>query len=161
MKEDWAAAHAWCRKSAAQQHAIGLLCVGRQYQFGLGVQQDRQAAIRWFELAEDQGDGTAAFLARHLAQPGSCLGYLTHEERKKYAGVCADPARLFRTSGERTAWLNEALRTARVDSFNSGGYESGLCRGRGMDYSGGSCQGEGGRPLDPYGNQDRYGRSPW
>ena len=67
---------------------------------------------------------------------------------------------MFRSAAERTAWLNETLRTARVDSFK-GGYESGLCRGRGMGNGGGSCQGDGGRPIDPYGNQDRYGRSPW
>lgn len=161
VKEDWAEAHAWCARSAAQQYALGLLCVGRQFQFGLGIEQDREKAIRLFELAEDQGEGTGAYLARYLAQRLSCLGYLDHPERLKYAGVCEDPKRMFRNSAERTAWLNEAIRTARVDSFNPGGYEGGLCRARGMGYGGGGCQGEGGRTLDPYGNQDRYGRSAW
>jgi TPR repeat protein len=161
VKEDWTEAHAWCAKGAAQQYALGLLCVGRQFQFGLGVPQDRNTAIRYFELAEDQGDGTGAFLARYLSQPLSCLGYIDNDERKKYAGVCEDPQRLFRNSAERAAYLNEAIRTARVDSFNAGGYESGLCRARGMGYGGGGCQGEGGRTLDPYGNQDRFGRSAW
>ncbi len=161
VKEDWAAAHAWCSKAAAQHYALGLLCVGRQLQFGLGVEQDRAKAIRVFELAEDQGDGTAAFFARYLSQRLSCLGYMDDREREKYAGVCEDPKRLFRNSSERTAWLNEAIRTARVDSFNAGGYESGLCRARGMSYGGGGCQGEGGRTLSPYGNEDRYGRPGW
>jgi TPR repeat protein len=161
VREDWAEAHAWCAKSAAQQYALGLLCVGRQFQFGLGVAQDRNTAIRYFEMAEDQGDGTGAFLARYLSQSLSCLGYINNDERKKYAGVCDDPKRTFRNSAERTAYLTEAIRTARVDSFNAGGYEGGLCRARGLGYGGGGCQGEGGRILDPYGNQDRFGRSAW
>lgn len=164
VKEDWAEAHKWCVRAAEQQYALGLLCIGRQYQFGLGVMQDRARAIRYFELSEDQtasnADGTAGYLARFLSRPQSCLGYLDDREREKYAGVCADPRRLFRNSAERKAYLDEAIRTARVDSWDSG-YEAGLCKSRGMDYGGGGCRGEGGRSFSPYGNEDRYGRAPW
>jgi hypothetical protein len=164
IREDWAEAHKWCALAAAQQYALGLLCVGRQYQFGLGVMQNRETAIRYFELSEDQtpsnADGTAGYLARFLSRPQSCLGYLDDREREKYAGVCADPKKAFRSSAERKAYLDEAIRTAYIPGSDTG-YESGLCKSRGMDYSGGSCRGEGGRQLSPYGNEDRYGRAPW
>jgi hypothetical protein len=79
----------------------------------------------------------------------------------KYAGICEDPKRLFKNARERKAFLDEALRTTPVDMFNSGSYEGGLCRARGMDYSGGGCRGEGGRTYSPYGNEDRHGRQGW
>ncbi len=64
VAESWTEAHAWCLRSARQFDRLGLDCLGRHYQFVIGVVYDRTQAVRLFERAEDQGDGQSKFFAR-------------------------------------------------------------------------------------------------
>ena len=55
MKQNYAEAMAWYKKSAEQGGSIEQFKVGEFYERGLGVQKDRGEAIAWYKKAADQG----------------------------------------------------------------------------------------------------------
>jgi TPR repeat protein len=52
-------------KRAEQGNAQGKFRLGRMYQFGMALPQNRQEAIRWFDKASDQGYDQANYFANH------------------------------------------------------------------------------------------------
>ncbi len=99
---------AWCLKSARQFDQLGLFCLGRGYQFGIGVGQDRKQAVKLFERAEDQGDGPAKFFARWLRIKENCVGYRNEWERERFLFICTEPTgTVFAGSHQRNMWLSQ------------------------------------------------------
>lgn len=48
-------AYKWFRKAAEMGYAAGQFQVGRQYQYGIGVERDMATAISWYEKSAEQG----------------------------------------------------------------------------------------------------------
>ncbi len=46
----------------------GQFLLGRVYQFGMAVPQNRQEVIRWFDKAGDQGHSQANYFSNHSSQ---------------------------------------------------------------------------------------------
>jgi hypothetical protein len=162
VAESWTEAHAWCLKSARQFDRLGLYCLGRHYQFGIGVVYDRTQAVRLFERAEDQGDGQSKFFARWLRVKENCVGYRNEWERERFLFICAEPSgRAFASSQQRNMWLSEERnKFERSLKPLDDGFGRGACGAAGGSWGGGGCQGDGGRTFDPM-QQDRYGRNLW
>lgn len=162
VAENWTEAHAWCLKSARQFDRLGLYCLGRHYQFAIGVVYDRQQAVRLFERAEDQGDGQSKFFARWLRVKENCVGYRNEWERERFLFICAEPAgRAFASLHQRNMWLSEERnKFERTLRPIEDGYGKGACGAAGGSWGGGGCRGDGGRTFDPM-QQDRHGRNLW
>ncbi|UAW99375.1 sel1 repeat family protein [Halopseudomonas nanhaiensis] len=62
-RRDYRSAVAWAERSAAQQHAPGLLLLGRLYQDGQGVGQDQSRGLALIQQAADKGLAEARFNA--------------------------------------------------------------------------------------------------
>jgi uncharacterized protein len=112
--ENWPLAAQWYQKSANQANADGEFALGRAYEFGIGIEQDRSKAIQWFQRAGAQGNSQGAYFAKWLSEPTNFIGFRNNDEhnfvmdRLRYAGdfLGGDPTgRLFRTSGERNAFI--------------------------------------------------------
>jgi TPR repeat protein len=120
VKEDWAEAVRWYRKSAEQGYAEGQFSLGRAYQFGMAVPQSRQEAIRWFDKAGDQGHDQANYFANDLKQRNRYIGFRNDQEHAAVVGtklrgvlLNIEPAgRTFRNSAERMAYLRQAAQQA-------------------------------------------------
>lgn len=59
IKQDYAAAYSWFRRSADQGYAPGIYYLGKCYLNGYGVTADRESAIACFRLAADAGHSQA------------------------------------------------------------------------------------------------------
>ena len=162
VAESWTEAHAWCLRSARQFDRLGLYCLGRHHQFGIGVGYDRQQAVRLFERAEDQGDGQSKFFARWLRVKENCVGYRNEWERERFLFICAEPSgRAFASSHQRNMWLSEERnKFERTLQPIDDGFGRGACGVAVGSSGGGGCRGDGGRTFDPM-QQDRYGRNLW
>jgi TPR repeat protein len=103
-------------QNAEQRYAVAEFRLGRVSQFGMGVPQSRQEAIRWFDKAADQGHDQANYFANHLKQRGSYVGFRNDEEHAAVVGtklrsviLNIEPVgRTFRNSAERMAYLRQA-----------------------------------------------------
>ena len=60
VMQNFEAAHAWLKLSAAKEDAESLFLMGTMYQLGLGVQKDIPTAKQYFERAAKQGHSKAA-----------------------------------------------------------------------------------------------------
>lgn len=70
MAADWTQAAKWCAESARESDRLGLYCLAREYQFGIGVAQDRARAIQYFDRAAAQGnDDQSKFFHEWLRNP--------------------------------------------------------------------------------------------
>jgi len=120
VKENWAEAVRWIRKSAEQGNSEGQFLFGRVYQFGIAVPQNRQEAIKWFDKAGDQGHSQANYFANHLKARNSYVGFRNDEEHKAVVGLklrmvtlnIEPVGRTFRDSAERMAYLRQAGKQA-------------------------------------------------
>jgi hypothetical protein len=120
VKEDWAEAVRWYRKSAEQGYPEGQFNLGRAYQFGMAVPQNRQEAIRWFDKAGDQGHDQANYFANDLKQRNRYIGFRNEQEHAAVVGLklrsvllnIEPVGRTFRDSGERMAYLRQAGKQA-------------------------------------------------
>jgi TPR repeat protein len=154
VKEDWAEAVRWYRKSAEQGYAEGQFSLGRAYQFGIAVPQSRQEAIRWFDKAGDQGHDQANYFANDLKQRNRYIGFRNDQEHAAVVGtklrvvlLNIEPAgRTFRNSAERMAYLRQAARQAdheeAMRQWESKNREYKACR----DSGGSGCIGPGPSP---------------
>jgi len=163
VAQNWPEAAKWCNQSARQFDKLGLYCMARMFQFGIGVPQDRARSIRIYDRAVDAGDGQSKFLAQWLRVPQNCIGYPNEWEREHFLFVCEEPKGIaFASEAERHHWLGvlaekhleEAARLWAQTSNNS--YGKGMCEGAGGSWSG-ICHGDGGIIFNPQ-QQDRYGR---
>jgi Sec-independent protein translocase protein TatA len=115
VPEDWEAAAAWYRKGAEKNEPDAEAALGRAYQFGIGVPQNRAVSIYWNERALAHGDLSSEQWVRWLRDPTNNVGFRNPEEQNFVLGnrlrtsgllLGADPTGiLFKDSGERTAWL--------------------------------------------------------
>lgn len=106
VQVNWKRAAGLCERSAKQLDQLGLYCLGRAYQFGIGVPQNRELAIRYFGRAANEGDGQSHFFAQWLANPGNCAGFRNDYERDHFGLVCEDPKGIaFATAEDRFGWL--------------------------------------------------------
>lgn len=157
--ENWPLAAQLYTKSANQGNADGEFALGRAYEFGIGIEQDRSKAIQWFQRAGAQGDSKAAYFAKWLSEPTNFIGFRNNDEhnfvmdRLRYAGdfLGGDPTgRLFRTSGERNAFLIAFKQSANFHEAQAqwgvqhNNYTS--CMGQG---GGSSCHAPGPPPAIP------------
>jgi TPR repeat protein len=102
----------WYCKSADQNYANGQFALGRAYQFGIGVPQNRTDAIGWFQRAGKLGHAQAAYFARDL-RLGNFIGFRDDAEHNAVIGgklrfglVFQEPVgMLFHNSGERLAYI--------------------------------------------------------
>lgn len=118
----------WSGKSAGQDHAAGQFSLGRAYQFGIGVPQNRKLAVEWFQKASFQGPAQARYFAQHLLSRGNFIGFRDEQEE---AHVIAGKLRtgllweepvgaLFHNSGERLAYIkNLRYRVDRYEAYQA------------------------------------------
>jgi uncharacterized protein len=123
VPEDWSAAVQWYERAATQGYAEGQFNLGRAYQFGMMVPQSRQEAILWFDRAADQGHDQANYFSNQLKARSSYVGFRNEAERGVVVGfklrttlLNIEPAgRVFRSSAERMAYMQNASRQANYD----------------------------------------------
>ena len=70
----------WYQKSASKGSPDGEFALGRCYEFGIGVPQDRGLAIQWFQKAAAQGNSQAAYFAKWLKEPTNFIGFRNNTE---------------------------------------------------------------------------------
>jgi TPR repeat protein len=112
VREDWVKAAQWFRKSADQDYANGQESLGRCYEFGIGVPQSRGQAIAWFNKAAANGNGKAAYFAKHLSG-NNFIGFRNEDEhamvingKLRFALAFQEPVGMtFHNSGERNAYI--------------------------------------------------------
>jgi TPR repeat protein len=91
----------------------GQFALGRAYEFGIGVPQDRQQAISWFRKAGAQGNAQGSYYAKWLSDPTNNIGFRDDREHDavmqgqlRFALGAADPAGMtFHSSAQRVGWL--------------------------------------------------------
>jgi hypothetical protein len=101
--------------SASQGWTKGQFALARAYQFGIGVAQNRQTAIAWYQKAAAQGNAKADYWAKWLRDPTNNIGFRNDTEHNAViAGklrfgtnlMGGDPAGVtFHSSGQRAMWL--------------------------------------------------------
>ena len=114
--------------------------LGEAYWFGLGVEIDRQAAVRLFERSSGAGDAYAAgYLGEWAAASGNHSSALSHWKRAAAAGLASPQYSLYLiySTGDRGApendplaleWLARAARQGMPEAQSELGYE--FSRGR-------------------------------
>jgi len=128
--ENWMEAAHWYLQCAKQNNVRGLYNLGRAYEFGIGVPQNRSTAISLYSKAAVKGDSEAAFAVRNLRQIGG-IGFRTEQERQIFGllphNLPRDPTgRVFHNSRERLGYLKgerkandaaQAWRTYDLDKY--------------------------------------------
>lgn len=71
VKQDWAKAAEWSRKSAEQGNANGQYALGFLTESGRGVKQDDAEAAKWYTKAARQGDTAAQYGLADLYRQGA------------------------------------------------------------------------------------------
>ncbi|UVT17748.1 MAG: sel1 repeat family protein [Nitrospira sp.] len=107
VPEDWAEAFRLYFKGA-EKFKDSAFAVGRMYEFGMSVPQNRAIAIEWFKKADKLGHPKGAYWAKWLRDYSNCIGFRDQHERNAIGGLrCpADPVgAVFHNSGERTAYI--------------------------------------------------------
>jgi TPR repeat protein len=66
VTHDYATAARWCALAAAAGNSEAQSSYARQYQLGLGVVQDKQLAIEWYEKAAAQRNAQAMYMLGQL-----------------------------------------------------------------------------------------------
>lgn len=126
-RRDYRSAVAWAERSAAQEHAPGLLLLGRLYQDGQGVRQDQQRGLALISQAADQGLAEARFNAglAHLNGIGTASDPARAERYLKLAAVDGHMAShlslatLHESQGEPQQarhWLRQAARKGSAEA---------------------------------------------
>jgi uncharacterized protein len=118
LPENWDLAVQLWRASAQQGWMRGQFYLGRAYEFGMAVPQNRGEAIAWFEKAGAQGHAQAAYFARWLRDPTNNIGFRNTAEQNlvlggklRFALGAGDPTGIaFRGSADRYAWLQKLRR---------------------------------------------------
>jgi hypothetical protein len=114
VPENWDLAARLYYVSAMQGWANGQFLLGRAFEFGIGVPQNREAAIEWFRQAAEQGASRAQYWAQWLSSPTNNIGFRDDTERNVLMGgprprfglLGGDPAGIeFHSSNERMQWL--------------------------------------------------------
>jgi uncharacterized protein len=113
--ENWDLAAKLYEVSAMQGWRAGQFAFGRAYEFGIGVPQDRQQAIAWFNKAAAQGDPDGQHWAQWLSDGTNNIGFRDDVERSivmdvagrmRFAVGSGDPAGVtFHNSAQRALWL--------------------------------------------------------
>ena len=113
--ENWDLAAKLYQTSAMQGWFKGQFEFGRAFQFGMGVPQDRQKAIAWYQRAAANGDPDGKYWAQWLSDPTNNIGFRDDEERSivmdvagrmQFAVGAGDPAGVtFHSSAQRALWL--------------------------------------------------------
>jgi uncharacterized protein len=124
VSEDWKAAAAYYQSSAQQGFAKGEYRLARAYRFGIGVPCDLQEAAKWYDRAAQHGMEEAADEANWLRGNRFRFdgNFRTESERELFDGIwegnlTACSRRVFRDSGERTAYLQGvANNTKRINA---------------------------------------------
>lgn len=107
VPENWAEAFRLYFKGA-EKFQDSAFAVGRMYEFGMSVPQNRAIAIEWFKKADQLGHPKGAYWAKWLNDYSNCIGFRDQHERNAIGGLrCpADPVGVvFHNSGERTAYI--------------------------------------------------------
>ena len=115
VPENWDLAAELWKASAEQGWMKGQFSYGRAYQFGIGVPQNRQLAIAWYQKAAAQGDPDGAHWAQWLSDPTNNIGFRDDVEHDFVMGAYlrfgaslmgGDPAGIaFHNSGQRALWM--------------------------------------------------------
>lgn len=109
VAENWSEA-ALLFAAAAPKNRDAAYEMGRSYEFGMGVPQDRVRAIHWFDKAGKMGHERGNYWARLLSNYANCIGFRNKEEQAAvgFLRCPADPVGVtFRNSAERFAYLRE------------------------------------------------------
>ena len=91
----------------------GEFALGRAYEFGIGVPQNRGQAVAWFQKAGAHGNGQGAYFGRWLSDPSNNIGFRNDAEhdlviagKLRFALGAGDPVGVaFHNSRERVSWL--------------------------------------------------------
>lgn len=133
----------------------GEFALGRCYEFGMGVPQNRQNAIYWFKKAGAQGMGQGSYFARWLSDPTNNIGFRNDAEHNfviagklRFALGADDPVGItFRNSDQRNRFLtglrNDADRREAETFWNMNKSAYDQCRSSG----GGNCMAPGPEPT--------------
>jgi TPR repeat protein len=117
VEENWDLAARFYQASAEQGWFLGQVSYGRAFQFGIGVPQDRQQAIAWYQKASAQGEPNGTYWAEWLSNPTNNIGFRDDTERSIVMDVAAglrfssvlyggDPYGVtFHNSAQRALWL--------------------------------------------------------
>jgi hypothetical protein len=113
--ENWDLAAKLNETSAMQGWRKGQFQFGRDFQFGMGVPQDRQQAIAWYQKAAANGDPNGQYWAHWLSNLTNNIGFRSDEERSivmdvagrmQFAVGAGDPNGVtFHNSAQRALWL--------------------------------------------------------
>jgi len=113
--ENWDLAAKLNEASAMQGWHKGQFGFGRDFQFGMGVPQDRQQAIAWYRKAAANGNPNGQYWAQWLSDLTNNIGFRTDEERSivmdvagrmQFAVGAGDPTGVtFHNSAQRALWL--------------------------------------------------------
>lgn len=113
--ENWDLSAKLNETSAMQGWRKGQFQFGRDFQFGMGVPQDRQQAIAWYQEAAANGDPNGQYWAQWLSDPTNNIGFRDDEERSivmdvagrmQFAVGAGDPTGVtFHNSAQRALWL--------------------------------------------------------
>jgi TPR repeat protein len=93
---------------SADKYHEGAFALGRMYEFGMGVPQDRAQAIEWFKKAAKLGHPKGAYWARWLNDYSNCIGFRNETEQRTlgFLRCPADPVGVtFRNNAERLAYM--------------------------------------------------------
>jgi TPR repeat protein len=127
VEENWDLPARLYQASAQQGWFKGQYLYGRAYQFGIGVPQDRQQAIAWFQKAGANGHPDGKYWAQWLSNPTNNIGFRDDLERSivmdvagrmRFSGVLSggDPYGVtFHSSAQRALWLGGQRQRADKD----------------------------------------------
>jgi TPR repeat protein len=107
VTENWGEAARLYGRSA-ETFGDGAFNLARMYEFGMGVPQNRDAAIFWFKKAADLGHPQGNYWVRWLSNFMNCIGFRNEQEQRTlgFLRCPADPVGVvFRNSTERYAYL--------------------------------------------------------
>jgi len=128
--ENWDLAAKLYETSAMQGWRKGQFQFGRACQFGIGVPQDRQRAIAWYQKAAANGDPDGRYWAQWLSNLTNNIGFRDDVERSivmdvagrmRFAVGAGDPTGVtFHNSAQRALWLGgqrQRVDTEEADVF--------------------------------------------
>jgi TPR repeat protein len=95
---------------SAEKYQDAAFALGRMYEFGMSVPQNRAEAIKWFKKAADLGHPKGAYWARWLNDYTNCIGFRNAQEQQTlgFLRCPADPVGvIFRNSSQRLAYMRE------------------------------------------------------